>query len=581
MPTVAIRPNRLYELMGVEPMTKEQISKLLMNFGLELDDETEEEGILYYKIDCPANRPDLLSVEGLAENLKCFQGKSHPEYKILPPQVSIRVDESVKNVRPFLVSAVIRGITFTDESLKSFIDFQDKLHMNLCRRRTLASIGTHDLDTVEAPFAYTAEKPEDIVFVPLTGGPEVNGRQLYEHLKEHQQLSKYLPLLDPFDTWPVVRDAKGRVMSLPPIINSDLSKITVNTRNVFIECTATDLTRAMTAVILLCTAFSIYCDDKYSLEQVKVQVDGKDLIYPTFDYITFDVDTAYIHTITSVRDLTEDKIIELLHKMQLKGEKLGDGKLRVTVPPTRSDVLHPCDIAEDVAIAYGYNAINDLPENRKAISSGRPLSMNEYVDRLSKEFAAALWDQILTFSLCSRKECYSMLNLEDDGKAAVLKNAKTIDFEIVRTSLLGGLLKVNKKILSQPNLKNILPLRLFECSDVVLCDSKDENNARNEKRLAATICDVKSRFQDLHGLLERFLILNGQDAIENTKLVRQDCPTCIPGQRAAIMYHGQEVGWIGVIHPSVLINFDMTKPVVAFELQVKPYFDIKHGHKTN
>lgn len=578
MPGVSVIPDELYNLMGVGKMTKEELEKLLTAFGLELDDVVEEEGIEYYKIDCPANRPDLLSVESLAENLKSFLGKDHPPYKILPPTTKIVVDKSVANVRPFLVSAVLRGIHFTERSMKSFIDFQDKLHHNLCRRRTLASIGTHDLDKVvyqgmEAKFTYTAEKPEDIVFVPLTGGPEVNGRQLYENLKEHQQLSKYLPLLDPFDTWPVVRDIKGNVMSLPPIINSDFSKITIDTKNIFIECTATDLTRAMNAVIVLCAAFSIYSDDKYSIEQVNVVTPDQELVYPAFNYIDFDVDVEYIRSMTSIPDLTEEMITSLLHKMQLVAKSIGGGKMKVTVPPTRSDVLHPCDIAEDVAISYGYNKINEL--SRKPLPAGRALPIFEYVDRLSKEFAGALWDQVLTFSLCSKKECYDMLNVADDGLAATLKNAKTIDFEIVRTNLLGGLLKVNKKILSQPNLKNILPLRLFECSDVVLLDKNSENNARNEKRLCATICDVKSRFADLHGLLERFLILNGQAAIENTKLVRADHPTCIPGQRAAIMYYGQEFGWIGVIHPSVLINFDMTKPVVAFELQVQPFFEKK------
>jgi len=47
------------------------------------------------------------------------------------------------------------------------MDLQDKLHQNLCRRRQLVAIGTHDLDTIQAPFRYEARNPKDIKFAPL------------------------------------------------------------------------------------------------------------------------------------------------------------------------------------------------------------------------------------------------------------------------------------------------------------------------------------------------------------------------------------------------------------------------------
>lgn len=49
--------------------------------------------------------------------------------------------------------------------------------------------------------------------------------------------------------YPVIYDSKGVVLSLPPIINGDHSKITLNTKNIFIECTATDLTKVKTNFI--------------------------------------------------------------------------------------------------------------------------------------------------------------------------------------------------------------------------------------------------------------------------------------------------------------------------------------------
>lgn len=78
------------------------------------------------------------------------------------------------------MGAVLRNIKFTQANYDSFIDLQDKLHQNLCRRRTLVAIGTHDLDTIKGPFVYDARKPTDIKFKPLNQTVEVNGKELME-----------------------------------------------------------------------------------------------------------------------------------------------------------------------------------------------------------------------------------------------------------------------------------------------------------------------------------------------------------------------------------------------------------------
>jgi phenylalanyl-tRNA synthetase beta chain len=167
-----------------------------------------------------------------------------------------------------------------------------------------------------------------------------------------------------------------------------------------------------------------------------------------------------------------------------------------------------------------------------------------------------------------------MLGLPVQDIAVRLRNAKVVDYEIVRTTLISGLLRVTRNILDEPNTKNTLPLRLFEVSDVVLLDPTSETNARNFRRFCATIADVKSRFQEIHGLLDRFFVINGYP-VQGYKLVAEDTPTCIPGQRANVLFKAKSVGWIGVIHPQVLINFGLTTPVVAFEIEIEPFLE-KH-----
>lgn len=83
-------------------------------------------------------------------------------------------------VRPYAVAAILRGIKFTELSYNSFIDLQDKLHQNICRKRAIVAIGTHDLDTIQGPFVYNAKKPEDIKFIPLKQKKEFNAKDLLE-----------------------------------------------------------------------------------------------------------------------------------------------------------------------------------------------------------------------------------------------------------------------------------------------------------------------------------------------------------------------------------------------------------------
>lgn len=131
---------------------------------MEEDKESEEN----LKVEIPANRYDLLSVEGLALSFKAYLELGEiPRFTANPPTTTLTIEKSVKGVRGECVSGIIRNVTFTEDSYKSFIDFQDKLHHNLGRRRTLVSIGTHDMDKTKAPYFYRAKKREDFEFTPL------------------------------------------------------------------------------------------------------------------------------------------------------------------------------------------------------------------------------------------------------------------------------------------------------------------------------------------------------------------------------------------------------------------------------
>lgn len=187
-------------------------------------------------------------------------------------------------VRPFVVAAVLRNIQFDEQSFNSFIYLQDKLHQNICRRRTLGSMGTHDYDKVKGPITYEARAPKDIVFKALKQTQEMNADELFEVLKKDQKLKKFLHIIEGKEKYPVFYDAEGKVLSLPPIINSEATKITFDTKNVFIEMTGTDLHKLEVCLAVLAGQFSSHCDGEtqFTIEQVEIhhEATGKTEVYP-------------------------------------------------------------------------------------------------------------------------------------------------------------------------------------------------------------------------------------------------------------------------------------------------------------
>ena len=78
--------------------------------------------------------------------------------------------------------------------------------------------------------------------------------------------------------YPVIYDSKDVVLSLPPIINGEHSKITLNTKNIFFEVTATDLTKASIVLDTLVTMFSQYCDKPFTVEPVITELPSKHFV---------------------------------------------------------------------------------------------------------------------------------------------------------------------------------------------------------------------------------------------------------------------------------------------------------------
>lgn len=531
-----------------------------------------------FKVEVAANRYDLLCLEGIAAAFRVYLGLGTlPRYSLKNESEALQqiiVKPETAAVRPFVVGCVLRDIRFDVSSYNSFIDLQDKLHQNICRRRQLASMGTHDLDKVRGPVTYEAQAPSEIVFQALKQSEAMDANALFEVFRSDIKMKKFLPILEPFEKYPVFRDADGHVLSLPPIINSERTKITLDTRNVFVEITGTDIMKTKVCLAVLAAQFSEHCQGewKHKVEQVQITYEGapdKSEVTPSLEYTDFDVELEYINRILGL-SLDAEQVKTCAEKMGLvmKGTSEDGKSVKVEIPPTRADILHPCDVMEDIGIGYGFNNIERVFPANNTVGAYQP--NNKFADLLRGELAQAGYVESLTFSLLSIQDNYRGMRQEPNlAECVQLSNPKTQEFEVVRTSLLPGLLKC-----LYGNRGEQVPQKLFEVSDTVVLDPASETGAKNVRKLAALVIDIASNFEVIHGLLDLLMVKVGADFEKRDyQLVEDDKDArFFPGRGYSVLLKGTKVGSIGVLHPEVLANFDLKFPVSALELDFEPLF---------
>lgn len=627
MPTLSVKKNVLFEKLG-KTYTDNEFEDVCFQFGLELDDITSEKKMhmkergsaddnvnlsdeVVYKIDLPANRYDLCSCEGLSLALRVFLGfMPTPRFQVVnkaAPLYTMKVRPSVRNIRSFVVCAVLKNINFTSDSYKSFIDTQEKLHATLARNRTLASVGTHDLDKIENnhSFLYTALPREEISFVPLRETTVLNcaGDGLADFYRNDRHIGKYVSLISNFSHYPLIMDAAGKnVLSLPPIINSRYSAISEQTKNIFIDCTAPDYRKACMLVNQLIYAFSQYCEKPYTVEAVKIEYEDeptpgntKVVITPNFDSVDMVVSAQKARDRIGHNVGDAKECARLLERMMFGIKEVGEDNVTVSIPAFRTDVFGPSDLIEDIGISFGYDNIEYQECTTRGAVTQTPVS--KVSNLIRQEMAFAGYMELLTFSLCSRDDAFLHLQRQDNDTAVHIEKPKTVEFQVCRPSLMPGILKTLSANKSVP-----LPFRFFEVADVVMIDNEKNfppilgtttdtfyppSGARNQRRLAALTCGSvnSSFFEQTLGLTEYILCKFGipqkkaevltDEKVGDTYTLEpsDDDGAFFQGRAMSIFLHRQnqkvKIGGLGVVHPMTLKHYDIPYPCSYVEMNIQ------------
>ncbi len=233
-------------------ITLEELEAALFNFGLEIDSYDEDTDIL--KVEITAERIDLLSFYGFKRALESYLSlKKYSPLTLLDSNQKVFVDQSAINYGNYTMCAIVKNLSLDDEKIKEIINIQEKLHLTYGRKRKSVAIGIYPLDKISFPITFKADFPETIKFIPLGETKEMSGCEI---LEKHPAGIDYSHLLKDKQRYLFFKDSNNKILSMPPIINSqETGKVTVDTNEVFLECTGQNKLKLKHTMNLLCALF--------------------------------------------------------------------------------------------------------------------------------------------------------------------------------------------------------------------------------------------------------------------------------------------------------------------------------------
>lgn len=531
-----------------------------------------------------AVRPDMFDPAGLARAIRGWLSvETGPvRYAIGPPAATVRVDPSVRRStswRPHIACAIVEGVAFDEDSIKVLMKLQENLHWALGRNRKHASIGVYDLDSLQERerFEYLTEDPETFRFLPL-GSTETTAAKapnLQTILEEHPKGRAYAGLLEGFDRYPILRSATGEVLSMPPIINSEATRVHQGSTRLFIDVTGTGSRIANRTLNILVTSLLDY-HRTARLRAVTLEgatppdTDGREGATTTLVSPDLSAQTVYIDAGRTSRLLGIDtppaELRLLLERMRHEVQQEDGTRLRVEVPAYRNDILHERDLMEDAAIAFGYRNIprtlvpsltvgGDLPATRRAESVRAVLTGLGFIE-------------VMTLLLTSPEQSDRLLGFEGHPASVVLANPISNEQTQLRTSLLPGLLWTLAR-----NRHNPLPQEVFEVAEVTFLEAPGSAQPGQgpaadtgaAERLHAGFAQIaaKTGFAEARALLEAVVRELGWPL----RLRAADLPCFITGRCAVVLGPNDVVsGVVGEVHPRLLEVLGLQNPAIAAEV---------------
>lgn len=566
MPTITIFRQDLEGLLSGSAKSKpavtlDQLDEWLMLVKGELKGQNLETGEFRIELQ-DSNRPDLWCCEGIARQIRIKQAGMAAPYNFLsprkPPTKQVTVGPGTEQVRPYVAACTATGYRVTQEGLAQLIQTQEKLADIFGRKRRTVSIGLYRLPAIEFPVSYEVVKPDSAKFTPLGMDTVMT---LNEMLLVHPKGLEFGGILAGHELVPLLRDAKGQALSFPPIINSrDIGEVHVDDDALFVEVTGTDLPMVMLTLNILAANLA---DRGAAIEPIQV-------VYPS--------KTELGQLVVTPQDLGKPRTLSLSTIEQALGQPLdarevsqalksygyevttAKGEITVRLPLYRHDLMHPMDVVEDVAISRGFADFSPVMPSQFTVGG---LSRIEILsDRVRDLMVGMGFQEIISNILGSPQLlCDAMrLNGTEWGRLVQVDNVMSQTFSALRQWMLPSLLRVEAA-----SSRAFYPHRLFEAGEVAQPDPAHELGSRTVIVIGALMAHADAHFSEIHSCLDTlFYYLNRTYSMEPIQH-----PSFLEGRAGQIVLDdGAMLGVIGELHPEVLERWQITVPVVAFEVDL-------------
>jgi len=533
---------------------------------LQLDDTIIE-------VDLTPNRADCLSIEGVAREISCFTNQPFSGVK---PAVIDVTTEDIKQVVveapddcPRYLGRIIKGL---DRSATTPIWMQEKLRR--CGQRSLGPL----VDVTNYVLLELGQPLHAFDLNKIEGDIVVRRGRAGESL---ELLNEQTITLD--ESVLVIADQK-RALAFAGVMGGQASAVNDETTDIFLECAFfTPISIAGKS-----RQFGLHTDSSHRFER---GVDPE-LCYRAIDRATellvgiaggqvgsitdaTSVKTMPVNNQVSFRferiqrvlgiELDEATVESYFTSLGMGLEKMADEWL-VTAPSYRFDIAIEADLIEEVARLYGYD---NLPQNSLNVSASLAAIEEKIqpLDRIKDLLVDLGYQEAITYSFTDEA---ALKKLTPNDELYPLQNPISSDLAVMRTTLWAGLLKA----MDANNKRNEETVRFFETG---LKFVVEKGQLVQEQVLSLLVTGQAqpeqwgepSRaidFYDLKHDIEAILAVNKMAADYQFKSAVHDA--LHPGQTAQLLNKdGEQVGYIGLLHPALESEFDIKKPVYLAELK--------------
>ncbi len=542
VPVVNIKFERLKKLIPDVKMDK--VIDMLPFVALDIEGVDKD----IVRVEYNPNRPDLSSDYGVARALRGLLEieTGMPKFKLAGKSgLSVTVEATVRKIRPYVIAFVAKNGRLDDETLKQLIMMQEDLHNGVGRKRKKASIGIHNLDVIKFPVTYKTVKG-DHSFRPLDEPSELSINQILKDLEIGKQ---YGQILSAFDSYPLIVDSTGLVLSLPPIINGQATKVNDKCRNLFVEVTATDQKTAEDLLAIL--AITLY-EAGFEIKTVSIDSGKRKIETPQMKARVISADMGYVDSILGLA-LDAKQIITCLKKSRLDAKAVAN-KIVCTIPRYRIDISDPIDISEEVAIGYGiYNLEPKFPNS---LTTGKKNSLSIYLNAIRETLIGLGMIESLSFLLTSKDVQYKAFGILSKDELSV-EGSKSTEHEILPNSLVPLLLQS----LSY-NIHEQYPQELFEIGKTFV---KSYSTIEERWSIGAVVAHADASYSNVKSRMQALLrSCFGKEAIT----IASTNHMFMEGRCAEVIFDNKPIGVLGEIVPNAVENFRLRVPVAAFEINL-------------